>query len=86
MCWIAIRRFNFFKTAAFNRPFLRTSIAYNFTRLPRGASHARLRDPRRLGATIRAVVHQGDGMKLIVDYGHEETATIELWQVVDEIQ
>jgi hypothetical protein len=41
----------------------------------------KLHDGRNVDATIRAVVHQDDDMKLIIDYGHEETATIELWQV-----
>jgi hypothetical protein len=41
----------------------------------------KLHDGRNVDATIRAVVHQDEDMKLIIDYGHEETATIALWQV-----
>jgi hypothetical protein len=39
---------------------------------------------RKVEATIRAVSRQDDDVKLIIDYGHEETATIGLWQVVKE--
>jgi hypothetical protein len=35
-------------------------------------------------ATIRAVFQQDDETKLNIDYGHEETATIELWQVLED--
>ena len=45
---------------------------------------AKLHDGRKVDATIRTVVNQSDGIKLIIDYGHEETATIELWQVLED--
>ena len=41
----------------------------------------KLHDGRKVDATIRAVFHQNGEMKLNIDYGHEETATIELWQL-----
>jgi hypothetical protein len=43
---------------------------------------AKLNDGRMRDATIRAVVRHGNETKLNIDYGHEETATIGLWQVV----
>jgi hypothetical protein len=45
---------------------------------------AKLHDGRKVDATIRALFQQDDETKLNIDYGHEETATIELWQVVIE--
>jgi hypothetical protein len=33
-------------------------------------------------AVVRAVVQQEDGIKLQVDFGHEQTALIHEWQVV----
>jgi hypothetical protein len=50
------------------------------------AIKAKLHDGRIVDATIRAVHHQGDDMKLNIDYGHEETSTIELWQIVEKIR
>jgi hypothetical protein len=47
---------------------------------------AKLHDRRKVDATIRAVFQQDGETKLNIDYGHEETATIELWQVVEKIQ
>jgi hypothetical protein len=41
---------------------------------------AKLHDGRVVDATVRAVSQQDGDVKLIIDYGHEETATIELWQ------
>ena len=36
-------------------------------------------------ATVRAVVSGPDGVRLQVDYGYDETALVEMWQVrVDE--
>ena len=35
-------------------------------------------------ATIRAVIEHTDGIRLQVDFGHDETALIELWQVVED--
>jgi hypothetical protein len=35
-------------------------------------------------ATIRAVVENTAGVRLQVDFGHDQTALVELWQVVDE--
>lgn len=32
-------------------------------------------------ATVRAVVNRTDGVRLQVDYGKDETALVELWQV-----
>jgi hypothetical protein len=45
---------------------------------------AKLSDGRKVEATIRAISQQDYDVKLIIDYGHEETATIGLWQVVKE--
>jgi hypothetical protein len=45
---------------------------------------AKLSDGRKVEATIRAVSQQEGYLKLIIDYGHEEAATIGLWQVVQE--
>jgi hypothetical protein len=42
---------------------------------------AKLNDGRKVEATIRAVSQQDGDVKLIIDYEHEETATVELWQV-----
>ena len=42
---------------------------------------AKLHDGRKVDATIRAVFQQDGETKLNIDYGHEETATIEIWQV-----
>ena len=42
----------------------------------------KLHDARIVDATIRAVVLNGRETKLQVDYGHEETALIALWQVL----
>jgi hypothetical protein len=42
---------------------------------------AKLHDGRKVDATIRAVFQQDDETKLNIDYGHEETATIGVWQV-----
>jgi hypothetical protein len=35
-------------------------------------------------ATIRTVVEHTDGVRLQVDFGHDQTALVELWQVVEE--
>ena len=35
-------------------------------------------------AIIRAVIQNSDGFKLQVDFGHEQTALIEEWQVIKE--
>lgn len=43
---------------------------------------AKLSDGRKVEATIRAVSQRDGDVKLIIDYGHEETATIGMWQVV----
>jgi hypothetical protein len=32
-------------------------------------------------ATVKAVIQQDNETRLIVDYGHDETATVSLWQV-----
>jgi hypothetical protein len=42
---------------------------------------AKLHDGRVVDATVRAVSQQDGDVKLIIDYGHEETATIALWQI-----
>jgi hypothetical protein len=42
---------------------------------------AKLHDGRKVDATIHAVFRQDDETRLNIDYGHEETATIESWQV-----
>ena len=39
---------------------------------------------RILDAVIRAVIEQTDGLRLQVDFGHEQTALIHEWQVVKE--
>jgi hypothetical protein len=33
-------------------------------------------------ATIKAIIDSSDGVKYQVDFGHDQTALIELWQVV----
>jgi hypothetical protein len=35
-------------------------------------------------ATIKSVIERTDGIRLQVDFGHDETASIELWQVVQD--
>ena len=35
-------------------------------------------------ATIKAVIEHTDRIRLQVDFGHDETALIELWQVVED--
>ena len=35
-------------------------------------------------AQVNHVIQHPDGIKLPVDFGHDETALIELWQVVEE--
>jgi hypothetical protein len=45
---------------------------------------AKLHDGRKVDATVRAVFQQDDETKLNIDYGHEEKATIELWQIQKE--
>jgi hypothetical protein len=45
---------------------------------------AKLNDGRKVDATIRAVFQQDGETKLNIDYGHEETATIEVWQVLED--
>ena len=35
-------------------------------------------------ARVNHVVQHSDGTKLQVDFGHDETALIELWQVVED--
>jgi len=35
-------------------------------------------------ATIRAIVEDKDGLRLQVDFVHEQTALIHAWQVVDD--
>jgi hypothetical protein len=35
-------------------------------------------------AVIKAVVEHTDGTKLQVDFGHDQTALIDVWQVVEE--
>jgi hypothetical protein len=35
-------------------------------------------------AVIRAVIEQTDGLRLQVDFGHEQTALIHEWQVAKE--
>ena len=61
------------------------------TKTPEGGGHkvgdqikAKLHDGRRVDATIRAVFQQDGETKLNIDYGHEETATIEVWQVLED--
>jgi hypothetical protein len=36
---------------------------------------------RIVDGTVRAIVHQQDGIRLQVDYGNDETALVELWRV-----
>jgi hypothetical protein len=35
-------------------------------------------------ATVKAIVEHTDGVRLQVDFGHERTALIRLWQVVED--
>jgi hypothetical protein len=44
---------------------------------------AKLHDGRKVDATIRAVFEQDGETKLNIDYGHEETGTIGLGQIVE---
>jgi hypothetical protein len=44
----------------------------------------KLHDGRKVDATIRAVFQQDGDTKLNIDYGHEETATIGLWQIAQD--
>jgi hypothetical protein len=37
-----------------------------------------------LDAVIRAIIEQTDGLRLQVDFGHEQTALIYEWQMVKE--
>jgi hypothetical protein len=37
-----------------------------------------------MDAVIRAVIEESSGPRLQVDFGHEQTALIHEWQVVDE--
>jgi hypothetical protein len=60
------------------------------TKTPEGGGHkvgdkitVKLHDGRKVDATIRAVFQQDGETKLNIDYGHEETATVALWQVVE---
>jgi hypothetical protein len=45
---------------------------------PRNLHHGKIED-----AVVRAVIEHTDGLKLQVDFGHEQTAVIEEWQVVE---
>jgi hypothetical protein len=58
------------------------------TKTPEGGGYkvgdqiiVKLDERRKVHATIRAVYQEDGKTKLNIDYGHEETATIELWQV-----
>ncbi len=35
-------------------------------------------------ATVKAVIQHTDGIRFQVDFGHDQTALIELWQVVKD--
>jgi len=35
-------------------------------------------------ATVKAIIEHTDGIRLQVDFGHDQTALIELWQVVKD--
>jgi hypothetical protein len=35
-------------------------------------------------AAIKAIIERADGIRLQVDFGHDETALIESWQVVED--
>jgi hypothetical protein len=37
-----------------------------------------------MDAVIRAVIEHADGLRLQVDFGHEQTALIDEWQVVKD--
>ena len=37
-----------------------------------------------MDAVIRAVIEHTDGLRLQVDFGHEQTALIDEWQVVKD--
>jgi hypothetical protein len=39
---------------------------------------------RILDAVIRAVIEESSGLRLQVDFGHEQTALIDEWQVVKD--
>jgi hypothetical protein len=38
---------------------------------------------RIVNATVKAVIERTDGKQLQVDFGHDETTLIELWQVLE---
>jgi hypothetical protein len=48
----------------------------------RGAGQNEQKLSSLVGRNVRAVSQQHGDVKLIIDYGHEETATIGLWQAV----
>jgi hypothetical protein len=48
------------------------------------AIKAKLNDGRVVDATVRAVSQQDGETRLNIDYGHEETAMIELWRVMED--
>jgi hypothetical protein len=49
------------------------------------ATHVKvnLHTGRIVSAMVKAVVERTDGKRLQVDFGHDETALIELWQVLE---
>jgi hypothetical protein len=46
--------------------------------------HIKLSGGRIEEATIKAIIENSDGTRLQVDFGHDQTALIELWQVVKD--
>jgi small-conductance mechanosensitive channel len=40
--------------------------------------HGRIED-----AVVKAIIDHSDGLKLQIDFGHEQTPLIDLWQVVE---
>jgi hypothetical protein len=46
--------------------------------------HINLHSGRIEDATVKAVVEHTDGLRLQVDFGHEQMALIHLWQVVED--
>jgi hypothetical protein len=47
---------------------------------------ANLHHGRTEEAVIKAIIPDGDGKKFQIDYGHDETALIEDWQVIGQLR
>jgi hypothetical protein len=63
---------------------LQALVANNLVTYQNSAVRGKLAGGRIEEAKIAAVVPHEDGVRLQVDFGHDETALIELWQVVED--